>query len=132
MATNYLAYHWLASIAGSLVRLVSILTMAGAASALCVLVWNLVRGRLAVDANWVARGVVVLGIAGLAFNYGAMALQAAGVVKQPSDLSEMADAIAGLTLDLWIDSAIVVLGAVIHVASSRLRRSRLQPAPFGR
>ncbi len=82
---------------------------------------HLLRRRLAVDANWFARAPVVLGIAGLAFNYAALALRSAGVLEQPSGLSATADVIAGLTVELWINSAILVLGAVIHVASSQFR-----------
>ena len=121
MVTMFLAYRWLTPFMHSVVRFVFVLTVAGAACALCVLGWHLVRRRLAVDANWFARAPVVLGIAGLAFNYAALALRSAGVLEQPSGLSATADVIAGLTMDLWINSAILVLGAAVHIVSSRLR-----------
>lgn len=121
MVTMFIAYRWQTPSTHSVVSFLHVLTMAGAACALAVLGWQLVRRRLAVEAYWFARAPVVLGIAGLAFNYAALALRSAGVLKQPSGLSAMADVIAGLTVDLWINSAILVLGAVIHVASSRLR-----------
>jgi hypothetical protein len=121
MVTMFLAYRWLTSFTHSAVNFVHVLTVAGAASALCILGWHLVGRRLAIEANWFARAPVVLGVAGLAFSYAALALRSAGVLEQPSGLSATADAIAGLTVDLWINSAILGLGAVIHVASSRLR-----------
>ena len=121
MVTMFLVYPWLTPFTESVVRLVNIVTVAGAACALCILAWHLVRRRLAVDAQWIARGLVVLGIAGLAFKYAALALRAAGVLEQPSGVSESAGVIAGVTVDLWINSAILLLGAVIHVASSRFR-----------
>lgn len=121
MVTMFLAYHWLTPSMHSAIRFVHVLTVAGGACALCVLGWHLVRRRLAIDANWFARALVVLGIAGLAFTYAALALRSAGVLEQPSGLSATADVITGLTVDLWINSAILVLGAVIHVASSRLQ-----------
>ena len=120
MVTMFLAYRWVTPFTDSVVRVVHILTVAGAACGLCVLGWHLVRRRLALDANWIARGLVVLGIAGLAFNYTALALREAGVVEEPSGLSELAGVIADLTVDLWIDSAVLVLGTVTHLASSRL------------
>jgi len=123
MATMFLAYRWLTPFTQSVVGFVGVLTVAGAASALCVLGSHLVRRLLAVDANWFARAAVVLGIAGLAFTYAALALRSAGVLEQPSGLSAMAGVTAVLTMDLWINSAILVLGAVIHVASRRLRIS---------
>jgi hypothetical protein len=121
MVTMFLAYRWLSPSTHSVVSFVYGLTVGGAAFALCVLGWHLVRRRLAVDANWFARAPVILGIAGLAFNYAVLALRSAGVLEQPSGLSATADVIAGLTVDLWINSAILVIGAVIHVASSNLR-----------
>jgi hypothetical protein len=119
MVTMFLAYRWLTPFTHSAVSLVHVLTVAGAAFALCILGWHLVRRRLAIDANWFARAPVVLGIAGLAFNYAALALRSAGVLEPPSGLSAMTDVIARLTVDLWIISAILVLGAVVHVVSSR-------------
>jgi hypothetical protein len=123
MVMMFLLYRWLTPFTDSVVRLVYMITVAGAACALCVLAWHLVRRRrrLAVDAHWIARSLVVLGVAGLAFNYAALALRAAGVLEQPSGLSETAGVISGLTVDLWINSAILVLGAVSHLAWSRLR-----------
>jgi hypothetical protein len=118
----FLVFRWLTPSTDSVVRLVYIVLVAGAACALCILAGHLLRRRrLAVDAYCVGRGLVVLGIAGLAFNYAALALRAAGVLEQPSGLSESAGVIAGLTVDLWINSAILLLGSVIHVASSHLR-----------
>jgi hypothetical protein len=121
MVTMFLAYRWLTPFTHSAVSFVHVLTVSGAAFALCILAWHLVRRRLAIDANWFARAPVVLGIAGLAFSYAARALRSAGLLEQPSGLSAMADVIAGLTVDLWINSAILVLGAAVHVASARLR-----------
>jgi hypothetical protein len=121
MVTMFIFSHWLRVLAESVVRLVHILTMAAVACGLCILAWHLVRRRLAVDANWIARGLVVLGLAGLAFNYATVALRAAGVLEQPVGLSQLAGVIAGLTVDLWINSSILLLGAVSHLAWSRLR-----------
>jgi hypothetical protein len=121
MVTTFLVYRWQAPFVDSVARAVHTVTLTGAACALCVLGSLIVRRRLAIDANWFARGPLVLGIAGLAFSYAALALRSAGVLKQPAGLSAMADVIAGLTVDLWINSAILVLAAVVHVASSRLR-----------
>jgi hypothetical protein len=120
MVTMVLAYHWLTSSTHAVIGFVHVLTVAGAACALSVLGWHLVRRSLAVDVNWFARAPVLLGIAGLAFTYATLALRAAGVLEEPSGLSATADVSAGLTVDLWINSAILVLGAAIHVVSSRL------------
>jgi len=121
MVTMFLASRWLTPFSDAVVGLVYILTVTAAACALCVLGWQLMRRRLAIGARWIARGLVVLGTAGLAFDYAALALRAAGVLEQPSGLSESAGVIAGLTVDLWIASAFLFSGAVIHVASTRLR-----------
>ncbi len=121
MVTMFIFSHWLTVLAESVVRLVHILTMAAVACGLCILAWHLVRRRLAVDANWIARGLVVLGLAGLAFNYATVALRAAGVLEQPMGLSQLAGVIAGLTMDFWINSSILLLGTVSHLAWSRLR-----------
>jgi len=75
----------------------------------------------AVDANWIARGLVLLGLAGLAFSYATVALRSAGVLRQSVGLSQLAGVIAALTVDLWISSAILLLGAVSHLTLSRLR-----------
>jgi hypothetical protein len=132
MVTMFLVYRWLTPFTDSVVRLVYIVTVAGAACALCILAWHLVRRRrLAVDAHWIARGLVVLGIAGLAFNYAALALRAAGVLEQPSGLSESAGVIAGLTVDLWTNSAILLLGSVIHALRRVSGPSRAQPKVSG-
>lgn len=103
------------------VKLVYIVTMAGAACALGVLAWHLLRRRGAVDSHWIARGLAALGVAGLAFDYAALALRAAGALERPSGLSALAGLIAGLTVDLWINSAILFLGAASHLAWCRLR-----------
>jgi len=124
MVTMFIAYRWQTPSTHAVVSFVHVLTAVGAACMLCILGWHLVRRRLAVHANWLARTPVVLGIAGLAFSYAALALRSAGVLEQPSGLSAMADVAAGLTVDLWINSAILVLGAVVHLASSRLRSAR--------
>ena len=121
MVTVFLAYRWRTPFTHLAVNFVHVLTVAGAAFALCILGWHLVRRRLAIDANWFARAPVVLGMAGLAFNYAVLALRSAGVLAPPSGLSAMADVAAGHTVDFWISSAILVLGAMVHVASSRLR-----------
>lgn len=120
MVTMFLAYRWLPSSAHSGISFIHGLTVTGAACALAVLGGHLVRRRLAVEATWFARVPIVLGIAGLAFTYAALALQSAGALQQPSGLSATADVIAGLTVDLRINSALLVLGAAIHVASARL------------
>lgn len=75
MVTMFIIFsHWQTVLAESVVRLVHILTVAAVACGLCILAWRLVRRRhLAVDANWIARGLVVLGLAGLAFNYATVA-----------------------------------------------------------
>jgi hypothetical protein len=125
----FIVSHWLTVFTQSVVRLVHILTVAGAACGLCILAWHLVRRRrLAVGASWIARGLVVLGLAGLAFNYATLALKTAGVLEQPAGLTQLAGVIAELTVDLWINSAILVLGAASHVAWSRFRPSRAQPS----
>lgn len=49
-------------------RPVQILTVGGTACALSVLAWQLVRRRLSVGAHVMARGFVVLGLAGLVFS----------------------------------------------------------------
>jgi hypothetical protein len=66
MVAMFLAYRRLTPLTHSAVSFVHGLTGAGAACALFVLGWHLVRRRLAVDANWFARTPVVLGVAGLA------------------------------------------------------------------
>jgi hypothetical protein len=123
MVTMFFAYRWLTPFTDSVLRLVHTLTVAGAACALCVVGWLLVRRRLAGDVHWSARSLVVLGMVGLAFNYAALALRAAGVLEQTSGVSETAGLIAGLTVDLWINSGILAVGASIHLASSRLWHS---------
>lgn len=82
MVTMFIFSHWLTVLTESVVKLVYILTVGGAACALCVLAWHLVR-RNESDAHWIARGLVALGVAGLAFNYAALALRAAGVWSRP-------------------------------------------------
>jgi hypothetical protein len=122
MVTMFIVFEWLTALTESVTRFVYILTVGGAAGGLCILGWHLVRRRrLAGDVHWIARGLVVLGVAGLAINYVTLALRAAGVLEEPSGLSGTADMIAGLTLGLWINSAIMLLGAASHVARSRFR-----------
>jgi hypothetical protein len=90
------------------------LTVLAAACALSVLAWQLVRRRVGTTAHWIARGLVVLGVGTLAFNYAAMVLRAAGVLTPATDVEQMADITAELTLDLWFSGVVIVVGAVSH------------------
>lgn len=121
MITTFVMYHLLAPFTWSAIRLVQILTAGGTACALSVLAWQLVRRRLAARAHLIARGFVVVGVAGLAFNYGVLALRQANVLAAPVGIEQTAGQIAELTVDLWINSLILLLGAVSHAVSSRLR-----------
>jgi hypothetical protein len=104
-----------------ILRPVQILTVGGTACALSVLAWQLVRRRLSVGAHVMARGFVVLGLAGLVFSCAVLALRQAGVLAAPVGLEQTAGVIAELTVDLWISSAVLLLGAVSHAVSSRFR-----------
>jgi hypothetical protein len=97
------------------------LTMAGTACALAVLAWQLARRRLAADAHVIVRGLVVLGVAGLAYNFGEMTLRQAGVLAATKGLEQMAAVTAGLTVDVGLNSAVVLLGAVSHGVLSGFR-----------
>jgi hypothetical protein len=121
MTTMFAVSHLLPPFTWLAIRLVHILTAGGTACALSVLAWQLVRRRLAPRVHLIPRGFVVLGVAALAFNYAVLALREVGVLAAPVGLEQMAGVVAGLTVDLWINSAILFLGAVSHAVSSRLR-----------
>jgi hypothetical protein len=101
--------------AGSVLNIYPTRALALATAALAI-----VHGAFALRGRVV---MVVAGLwaAGLAFTYAALAVRSAGVLGQPSGLSATAGGTAGLTVNLWINSAMLVLGAMIRVASSRLR-----------
>jgi hypothetical protein len=67
----------------------------------------------------VARGSVALGILMLAYNYAALVLRQAGVLRSPMGFEQMAELTAALTVDLWISSVFLVVGAASHAVFSR-------------
>ena len=91
------------------------------ACALLLLAWQLARRRFAPRAHLVTRALTTLGVVLLALCYGGLALQGLGVVAQAVGLEQLADATARLTVDLWIDSAVLVLAAVSHGVFSLAR-----------
>ena len=96
IVTMFAVSHLLTPFTWLAIRLVQILTAGGTACALSVLAWQLVRRRLAPRAHLIPRGVVVLGVAALAFNYAVLALRAAGVLTAPMGIEQTAGVVADL------------------------------------
>lgn len=91
------------------------------ACALLLLAWQLARRRFAPRAHLVTRALAALGVVLLALCYGGLALQGLGVIAQGEGLHQLARATAGLTVDLWIASAVLVLAVVSHGVFSLAR-----------
>jgi hypothetical protein len=88
--------------------------VAAAACALLLLAWQLARHRCAPRAHVVTRALTTLGVVLLALCYGGLALQGLGVITQPAGLDQLADAMAGLTVNLSVGSAVLGLATISH------------------
>jgi hypothetical protein len=89
-----------------------------AAAAVCALAWQVAR-RLPPDKHPISRGLVALGLVLLAICYATMALRVMGVLRRPEGLTQMVEVTADLTVSLWIASAVLLFGTVIHALLPR-------------
>jgi hypothetical protein len=107
------------------IRWLLTLALAGAAASLAAAIWQVARRRLALDAHLIPRALVILGMAGLVFIDARFVLQglgsllAAPLVPVVTGIDELAAEYDALQLALWIDSAVLLLSAVLHLARFR-------------
>jgi hypothetical protein len=98
------------------------LEMIGLAAITCaflMLSWHVGRGRLAPAIHWVPRGVVAVGFVLMASVYGELAWSGIAVlvgIDTPTGggVEAAAQFLAELTISLWLCSAVIVLGVVVH------------------
>ena len=99
------------------------IVVAVSACALFALAWQVVRRR-GTASHPIARAVVSLGLVLLALASAALGLRGIGVLSSPEGLEQMAEVMAGLTVDLRIGSAVLALGAASHVVLARITRAK--------
>ena len=117
---------WLASwVTWPTLEFTQAVLLGAAASALCALAWQVAR-QLRRDKHPIARGCVALGLVLLAVCSGTVALRIWGALRRPVGLEQMAGMSADLTVSLWIASAVMFCGTVIHVLLPR--RAQLDAA----